>query len=150
MTVDFEFGRAPEYRVGSISWKGAWSEKSVRSHFDEVARWAKSQGVRTGKWIFREPDDRDFEVCIEIKGRAQAAGKVKLRTLPASSIARVVFNPDDVSPRVIYHGLNDWLRWRKKDHDIKSAGSYRELYDGDPWRNARAWAHTEIQRVVRK
>jgi hypothetical protein len=46
--------------------------------------------------------------------------------------------------------VTDWLRWRKKDKTIRSVGMYREVYDGDPWREPRAWAHTDVQIVVRK
>jgi DNA gyrase inhibitor GyrI len=150
MTVDFEFKRAPAYRVACIQWKGPWNESKIRRHFGELAQWAKQQKVRTGKWIFREPDERRWEVCIEVRGRTRPGRGIRMRTLRASAVARVVFDPDEVSPRVIYHGLNDWLKWRKKEGEVKSVGSSRELYDGDPWKDSKAWAHTEVQYLVRR
>lgn len=150
MTVDFAFRKAPKYRIASIAWKGPWDEKRIRAKFGQIAAWAKKKGVRTGKWVFREGGERKWEVGIEVKGPVKAGAGIRLRTLRASKVASVVFDPDVVSPRVIYHGLNDWLRWRRKDGEIKSVGGSREIYSGDPWSDKRAWAHTEVQFVVRK
>jgi hypothetical protein len=60
-----------------------------------------------------------------------------------------VFDPEVVSPRVVYHGMTDWLRWRRKEREVRSIGQYREVYPGDPWRDKNAYARTEIQVVVR-
>jgi effector-binding domain-containing protein len=150
MVVDFKIKRAPAYRVASISWKGPWNERRIRAQFDRVAKWARKSGLRTGKWIFREPGTRAWEVSIEVRGAARPEGPIRLRTLPASAVACVVFDPDVVSPAVVYHGVTDWLRWRKRDKTIRAVGSYREVYDGDPWRQPKAWARTEVQVVVRK
>jgi effector-binding domain-containing protein len=149
MTVDFEFARAPAYRVASIAWKGPWNERQIRARFEEVEKWAKSQRLRTGRWIFREPGARSWEVAIEVKGSAAGTGRIRRKTYPASRVARVVFDPDAVSPRVVYHGLSDWLRWRRKDKQIRSVGDSREIYTGNPWRDARAWSRTEVQFLVR-
>ena len=149
MTVDFAFRRAPAFRVASIAWKGPWSEAKVRSNFSRIEAWAKAHRLRTGKWIFREPDERSFEVAIEIRGSAPAHRGIRLRTYPASRVASVTFDPEVVSPAVIYHGITDWLRWRRKEKKIRSVGVYREVYDDDPWRNAKAWARTTVQVVVR-
>ena len=65
-------------------------------------------------------------------------------------MARIVFDPDMVEPRVVYHGLSDFLRWRKREGEIRAIGDYREVYPGDPWKDRHALAHTEIQTVVRK
>jgi hypothetical protein len=65
-------------------------------------------------------------------------------------VARAVYDPEIIEPRVVYHGLSDFLRWRKKDHEIRSVGGYREVYSGDPWKDTRAYAHTEVQVGVRK
>lgn len=150
MVVDFEIKRSPAYRVASLSWTGPWSERRIRSQFDRVAKWARRHGLRTGRWIFREPGTRAWEVSIEIRGSAHAESPIRIRTLPACSVASVVFDPNVVSPSVVYHGVNDWLRWRRRDKTIRSVGSYRELYARDPWRNPSAWARTEVQVVVRK
>jgi effector-binding domain-containing protein len=150
MTVDFAFARAPRIRVAAITWKGPWNEAKVRSQFRRVSAWAKQHGVRTGRWIFRHPGGTRWEASIEVKGPVRSSAPVRLKTLPATTVARVVFDPDVVAPRVIYHGLSDWLRWRRREHQIRTVVSSREIYSGDPWKVARAWARTEVQFVVRK
>ena len=153
MVVDFSLKRAPAYRVASVRFEGTYSEKRIRSEFEGIARWAKANGLRTGRWFFLEGGNGPryrFEVAIEVRGAAKSAGKVRLRTFPASPIASATFNPDEVSARVIYHGLNDWLRWQKKGKTIKRSRTWREAYTGDPWTDAKAWSHTEIQVLVTK
>ncbi|MGA8542322.1 MAG: GyrI-like domain-containing protein [Thermoplasmata archaeon] len=150
MVVDFKLKKAPAYRVASIAWKGPWNERRIRGQFDRIAKWARKSGLRTGKWIFREPGSRAWEVAIELRGKARATPPVRLRTFPATAVVSIVFDPDVVSPAVVYHGVNDWLRWRKRDKTIRSVGTYREVYDGDPWRHPKSWARTEIQVAVRK
>lgn len=150
MAVDFSFRRVPAMHVAAIAWKGPWSEKKVRANFDRVVAWAKSNGLRTGKWVFREPSEREFEVAIQVRGRARPGGGIHLKTYRAATVASITFDPNLVEPRVAYHGISDWLRWRRRAKEIRSVGVYREVYDADPWRNARAWAHTNIQVVVRR
>ncbi len=150
MTVDFAWGRSPRLRLASIRWKGPWSDRKIQAQFERVERWASQQKVRTGRWVFREFDEDTWEVGIELKGTARASRPVRVRTLPAAGIARVVFDPDEVSPRVVYHGLVDWLRTQRREHTIRSVLSSREVYAGNPWRDARAWRRTEVQFVVRK
>lgn len=153
MTVDFAFKRAPKVRVASVRWAGSYQEKRIRSEWENLAAWAKARGLRTGRWYFTEIEEGPrytFEVAIEVKGPAKGDRKVHMRTYPASSIASVTFNPDQVSARVIYHGLSDWLRWQKKDKTIKGSRAWRETYSGNPWKDAKAWAKTEIQVVVSK
>lgn len=149
MTVDFAFKRAPSYRVASIRWSGPWSDARIHAQFARVAKWAAKQHLRTGKWIFLEPGTRLWEVAIEVKGEARSSGGIRIRTFPAARVASVVLDPAVVSPRVVYHGLNDWLRWRRKDHEIRSVGVSREVYDGDPWRDPKAWSRIDVQFVVR-
>ncbi len=153
MTVDFAIKRAPKYRVASIRWVGPYQEGRLRSEWDAIEKWAKAKGLRTGKWFFSEggsgPRYR-FEVAIEVRGKAKSEGKIHLRTFAASPIATVTFNPEQVSPRVIYHGINDWLRWQKKEKHIKRVRSYREVYSGNPWKDAKAWSKAEIQVLVSK
>lgn len=153
MTVDFAIKRAPKYRVASVRWVGSYQEGRLRSEWDGLAKWAKAHGLKTGKWFFSEGGNGPryrFEVAIEVRGNAKSQDKVHLRTLPASPIATVTFNPEEVSPRVIYHGLNDWLRWQKKEKTIKRVRSYREVYTGNPWKDAKAWSKAEIQVLVTK
>ena len=150
MTVEFDFKKSPAYRVATIAWTGPWNEKKIQSQFGKVQKWAKAHGYRTGRWIFREPGERRWEVGIEVRGAAvHSHPPIRLRTLPATRVASAVFDPDVVAPYVIYHGLSDWLRWRKKDGKIRSVRSTREIYPGDPWTDQKAWARTEIQFLVR-
>ena len=153
MTVDFAMKRAPAYRVASVRFTGPYEEKRIRSEWEGVARWAKARGLRTGKWFFTEDGTGPrykFEVAVEVRGQAKGDRKVRLRTFPASPIATVTFDPEVVSARLVYHGLSDWLRWRKKDKSIKRARTWREVYPGNPWKDAKAWSHAEIQVTVSK
>ncbi len=150
MTVDFTFATAPPIRVISLSWSGPWSDGKIRSQFSRLERWAREHGVRTGRWVMREPADRRWEVAIEVRGPVHGSGGVRAKVYPAARVARVVFDPEQVAPRVVYHGLSDWLRWRKKEKEIKSVVSSREVYSGNPWTDPKAWAHTEVQFVVRR
>ena len=153
MAVDFEIKRAPKYRVASVRFTGPYKESRIRSEWEGIARWAKAKGLRTGKWFFSEDGNGPryrFEVAIEVRGSAKSEGKVHIRTLPASPIATVTFNPEAIEPSVIYHGLSDWLRWRKKDKTIKRARTWREAYIGNPWTDKKAWSNTEIQVLVSK
>jgi DNA gyrase inhibitor GyrI len=148
MTVDFALGKAPAYRVATLPQKGGWSENVCRPEFAKLRAWADQNGLRTGKWIFRGHDEGGFQACLEIRGNARPSGAIRIRTLPASAVARVRFDPDVVSPRVVYHGLNDWLRWRKKEKEIRAVRSSREIYDGDPWTDKRAWKNTTVEYLV--
>ncbi|HYA56908.1 MAG TPA: GyrI-like domain-containing protein [Thermoplasmata archaeon] len=150
MVVDFAFKKVPNLRVASLRWKGAYSEATIRRRFEEVERWAKSRGLRTGRWIFREPGSRTWEVSIEVRGAAKSEGPVRVRALPAATVASVVFDPDVVSPRVVYHGLSDWLRWRRKEKKVRSVVESREVYSGNPWKDRHAWSATDVQFVVRR
>lgn len=149
MTVDFQFRKAPAYRVASLRWKGPWSEARIRTNFRRIATWAKQHGLRTGAWLFREPGEKEWEVLIEVRGRARSDGPIRVRTLRATRVASVVFDPNAIAPRVVYHGITDWLRSRRKGKAIRRVGSYREVYHGDPWADKKAWAATEIQVEVR-
>lgn len=150
MTVDFAFGKAPKYRVATLPAKGRWSENIGRPEFAKLVAWAKANRLRTGKWIFRETAEGTFTVCLEIRGNAKASDGVRLQTFPAASVARVTFDPDAISPRVVYHGLNDWLRWRKKDGEIRGVRSSREVYSGNPWTDKVAWSHATVEFLVRR
>lgn len=150
MTVDFAFKKTPAYRVATISWKGPWSDRTIRKKFDLILSWARAGHLRTGKWIFREPAERTWEVAIEVRGNAVPRSPIRMRTIPATSVASVVFHPDEVSSGIVYHALVDWLRWRKRDGEIRSVGGYREVYSGDPWRDPKVYARTDVQFTVRR
>ncbi|MGA8663692.1 MAG: GyrI-like domain-containing protein [Thermoplasmata archaeon] len=150
MTVEFEFKKSPAYRVAYIAWTGPWNEQKIRSQFARVEKWAKDHGYSTGRWVFREPGERKWETGIEVRGaQVHSHPPIRLKSLPATRVARAVFDPDVVAPNVIYHGLNDWLRWRKKEGKIRSVVSTREVYTADPWKDKTACARTEVQFVVR-
>jgi hypothetical protein len=150
MAVDFELGKAPSYRIATLVAKGKWSENIGRPELQKLRTWATDNGLKTGKVIFRWRPDETLEVGLEARGKAKTSGGIRWRTLPATAVARVTFDPDVVSPRVVYHGLTDWLRWRKKDKEVKSVGSSREVYRGDPWTDKSAWKNTSVEVVVRR
>jgi len=149
MTVDFVLKKVPSLRIASIRWTGPYSEAGIRKRFGQLEKWVRARGLRPGRWVFREPGTRRWEVGIEVPARARSVGRVRVRTLRAARVGSVLFDPEVVSPRVVYHGLSDWLRWRRKEKKIQSVVSTREIYPGDPWKDARAWARTEVQFVVR-
>ena len=160
MVVDFQIRKAPEYRVATRTLAGKWpGDKALRAEFEEVQAWAKEQGLRTGRWFFREfgsddtPDEEwRWEVGVEIRGKGTVRGGrgVVIKTLPASAVATITFDPDKISPRVIYHGITDWLRAREKAGEYKEAGPYREVYLTNPWSSKRAWANTQVQVPVER
>ena len=149
MVVDFAFKRTPEYRVASIGWTGPWKDATIRRNFEKVEKWAKAGGYGPSLWIFREPGERRWETGVVVNARARSEGSIRVHTLAATRVASVVFDPEVVSPAVVYHGLTDWLRWRKKEKKIRRVVSYREVYRGNPWKESSAYARTDVQFVVR-
>jgi hypothetical protein len=151
MTVDFSYKRAKAFTAATTTWSGTWSDEKTRAKFDGLLAWCAKRKLRTGRWVFLESDnERTFTVGIEVMGRVKGEGTVRLRSFPASTVASVTFDPKVIHPRVIYHGIYDWLRWQKKRHEIKSVGAYREVYSGSPWTSAKSWAAAEVQVVVKK
>jgi DNA gyrase inhibitor GyrI len=113
MVVDFEVTRRPGYRVASILKVGPYREDNLRHEFEELTAWAKKNGLRTGKWIMYEHDgsnsrrpenQRRWEACLEVKGSAKPEGRIRIKKLPAQTVALVVFNPNIISSRIIYQG----------------------------------------------
>ncbi|MCI4361363.1 MAG: GyrI-like domain-containing protein [Thermoplasmata archaeon] len=149
MVVDFELKKAKKFTAATVTWKGPWNEKRVRSEFEGLAKWIGERHARAGAWILQTDWEKTTTVAIEVRGKVAGDGGVRVRRFPASRVASVTFDPEAISPRVIYHGLSDWLRWRKKDHSIKGVGTYREIYPGNPWKNAKAWSATEVRVTVR-
>jgi effector-binding domain-containing protein len=150
MVVDFSFKRSPRYRVATLRGEVPWTERSLREAFRELGAWAKRHRMRTGKWIISSPSSKYWEACLEIKGVARGEGRIHVKVLPATTVATLTFDPDLVSPRVIYHGLIDWLKWRRKAKEIKSAGLTREIYSTDPWSDPKAWSRATVEYVVRR
>ncbi|MCI4343239.1 MAG: GyrI-like domain-containing protein [Thermoplasmata archaeon] len=149
MVVEFRLQRAPSVRVACIVRVGPWREDNLRTEFGELTRWAKHQRLSTGRWIFVERDHHRWEACLEFRGSARAEGRVRLKMLPATLVARVVFDPDQVSSSVVYHGLNDWTRSQRREGKIGSVTGIREVYSADPWSDPVAWANCEVQFTVR-
>ncbi len=154
MFVDFKVKRAPAHTVASIKRIGSWKSDMWRKELSQLEKWARKEKLRTGKYFLYElggsGNRRRWETCIEIKGKARSHGKVKVKKLPAETVVSVRFNPDKVSPRLVYHGLSDWVKWRLKDKTFKKIGNSREVYSGNPWRKPRAWARAEVQILVKK
>src|SRR5947209_2658938 len=103
MVVDFEVTRTPSYTVASILKIGPYREDNLRSEFEELVSWAKKNRLRTGKWIMYEHDgpnsrrpgnQRRWEACLEIRGKAKAEGRIRIKKLPAQAVAQVVFKPN--------------------------------------------------------
>jgi len=146
--------------VASIKRVGSWrDDTSWRSDLDELERWVRKRKLRTGKCFLYELDGlgafkpeskHHWETCLEVKGKARSEGMVKVRDLSAETVASIQFNPDKVSPRVVYHALRDWLRWRLRDKTFKRTGAVREVYSGNPWKKTRAWVKAEVQVLVKK
>jgi hypothetical protein len=160
MVVDFELRKVPEYKLATRTLKGPWpGDRALHSEYEKVLEWTKEKGMNTGKWFFREfadddipPAKRRWEVGIQVLGKGPIRGGkgVSVVKLPPCTAATVTFNPDQISTRVIYHGMADWLRLREKAGEYKESGKYREVYVGNPWNNRRAWAQTQVQVPVKK
>ena len=159
MLVDFKIKKFSGCRVASITYVGPYREGGdmMREEFNQIVKWARKKGVRTGCWFFADLDGpevpdkkRRWEAAVEVKGaKARAQGGIRFREFPDQLVASVTFDPEKVSPRVIYYALEGWLEWGE-DREYKSAGTPREVYKGDPWRSARAWANVEVQIPVKK
>lgn len=150
MTVDFAWRECPSYGVASIVRVGPWREDNLRSEFQELVRWARAQGVRTGAWLFLERGHHRWEACLEVRGRCRAEGRLELKTLPAARAATVRFDPERVASRVVYHGLREWTREQRRAGAMLGVAGVREVYPGDPWNDPRAWSSCEVQFLVRR
>jgi len=148
--VDIKVKTAPRYKVAYITHVGPYSGQNMwRGEFTQLEKWAKKRKVHTGRWIMYFIDEwgkkpnrqRRSVACLEIKGRAEPEGKIKIMTLPRQRVASVTFNPDEVADDIVYHGIEGWLQYRP----FKAAGPSREVYVASPWTNRRAWANAEVQ-----
>ncbi|MGI0079759.1 MAG: GyrI-like domain-containing protein [Nitrososphaerales archaeon] len=155
--MDFEIKRTPGYNVASMRYVGPYKDNILRKEFELIASWARKSKLGTGKWFFYELDGpnkpaskRRWDACIEIRGKARPGDKIRLKKIRAATVACVKFDPDQVSARLVYHGLESWLKWRRKYGEYKESGATREVYSGNPWTSKSAWASTEIQIPVRK
>ncbi len=156
MVVDIAVKRTPGYTVASITRTGPWRDNMWQREFEQLLAWTKENGLRTGKWLLYSHDPpegsrgeskRRWEACLEIKGKARSEGAITVKKIPPETVARVAFNPEEVSPELVYSGL---LGWADLNGTYRGKGPIREVYDGSPWTDARAWAHAEVQLPVRK
>lgn len=98
MVVDIKVKQVPSYTVASLIHYGPHGPNMFRTEFDYLAKWAKKNKLRTGKWIMRWLDESESkpaskvrsEACLEIKGKARMEGKVKIKKFPANN-AREAF-----------------------------------------------------------
>ena len=155
MFVDIRVKVTPSYRVAYIVHTGPYTGQNMwRKEFTQLVNWAKRRRLRTGKWIVyfidewgKRPERKRRSVaCLEIKGKAVPEGKVKIMTLPRQRVASVIFDPDRLADRLVYHGIEGWLQYRP----FRAAGPSREVYIGSPWTNRKAWANTEVQVPIKK
>ena len=150
MAVDIKIKNSSSYKVASLERTGRGGSEPLRQEFRDLEKWAKKAKVKTGSYICyfyetgRTPDRYRFEACLEISGNPQPEGKIKIKELPKISVASVKFNPDKISPRLVYNGVYGWLG--ENDEGYKEAGPFsREVYPGNPWTSSWAWNRTEIQ-----
>ena len=125
-----------------------------RSEFSQLKRWAKKRKLGTGKWIMyfidkwgEKPNkNRRSVAALEIKGKAEPDGKIRIMKLPRQKVVSVSFDPNKVSSDLVYHGLESWL----ESYTYKQTARSRELYNGNPWTNARAYANCEVQVPIKR
>jgi effector-binding domain-containing protein len=153
VVVDIKVKKTPSYKVASMMRVGPWSQNVLRAEFGKLMKYAKKHRLRTGKWFFyflNEPESARgrfrAEACLQISGRAKTEGKIKVKKLPKMRVASVTFNPKTVSPGLVYSGLYGWTRYA----GYRRAGASREVYIGNPWTNARAWANCEVQMPIKR
>jgi len=153
--VDFKVKTAPRYKVAYIMHVGPYTGQNMwRREFSQLVKWAKKRKVHTGKWIMYYIDEwgkrperkRRSVACLEIRGKAEPEGKIKIMTLPRLKVASVTFDPDKVADRLVYYGIEGWLQYGPH----RQAGRSREVYFGSPWTNHRAWANAEVQVPIKK
>jgi DNA gyrase inhibitor GyrI len=158
LVVDLRTKNEPSSTVVCLTYVGPYTgDDMMRPEFEELVKWAKKRKLRTGRWFFYEIDGpetpekkRRWEACIEVNRKVRTGGKFSIKKLPAQTVVYVRFNPDDVSPRLVYHGIGGWLEWIKNEGKYEDAGSWREVYTDNPWTNAKAWARMEVQAGINK
>ena len=150
MAVDIKIKKTPSYKVASLERTGGEGSEPLRREFQDLEKWAKKSKVKVGKYLCyfyeagRTPDRYRFEACLEIRGNREPEGKIKIKELPKLTVASVKFNPEKVTPRLVYNGVYGWLG--ENDEGYKVAGSFsREVYPGNPWTSSWAWNRAEIQ-----
>ncbi len=163
--VDIVLKKESGYDVISKQYIGGYTGSNMlRKEFGILVKWARKNKVRTGKWLMFELDGPDtpsdrrrWEACVEVKkdslkkvaGLSENRDGIEFKKLAPQRVASVTFDPDKFSSRLVYHGLECWLDWRKKYGELEDDGPTREVYVGNPWTNSKAWASTEVQLPVK-
>jgi len=155
MVVDIKLKQVPSYTVASLIHYGPHEPNMFRNEFNQLVKWAKKNKLRTGKWVMRwldEPGHKPSskirsEACIEIKGKARTEGNIMIKRFPKHTVLSVVFDPEKVSPRLVYSGIYGWIRYSKFE---ATDGPPREVYTANPWSNSYAWANAEVQVPVKR
>jgi effector-binding domain-containing protein len=155
MKVDFKVKTAPSYSVAYLIHFGGYSGQNMwRSEFSQLERWAKKRRLRTGKWIMyfidkwaEKPNKKRRSVAaLEIKGKGEPEGKIRIMKLPRHRVVSVSFDPNKISSDLVYHGLESWL----ESCTYKQTARSRELYNGNPWKDSRAYANCEVQVPIKR
>src|SRR5207245_10375958 len=103
--VCFKIKKISRCRVASITYVGPYREGGdmMREEFNQIVKWARKKGVRTGRWFFfamldesEVPDKkRRWEAAIEVKGdKAEAQGGIRFRKLHDSLVASGTSEPE--------------------------------------------------------
>ena len=144
--LPYVFELAGKYGIKVIA-----MEVTHESHVAEISEALDKTGNSTGVIL---PKDVMARLQLSVGDKFYATltpeGGIRFRDFPDQLVASVTFDPEKVSPRIVYYGLEGWLDQKRKDREYKSAGPAREVYTGDPWRSARAWANVEVQVPVKK
>jgi effector-binding domain-containing protein len=155
LKVDFKVRVAPSYKVAYIIRYGGYDRQNTwRSEFTQLVKWAGDNKVRTGRWIMyfidkwgEKPQNKRRSVAaLEIKGKAKPEGRIQIMKIPKHKVVSVVFDPDRVSADLVYRGLEGWL----ESGSYRQAARSREVYNGSPWTNPKAWANCEVQVPIKR
>ena len=159
--VDIVTKSEPSHRVIVRAYTGPWTgDNMLRPEFAELESWAHKSAVRTAKWfrvyldkyeIGMPSSQRRWWACVEYKGKLRAPPpRIEAKVIPAELVASVTFDPNVVSDRLVFHGLECWLDWRTKFGEYEEAGPTREVFIGNPWTDAAAKKQIELQVPIRK
>jgi effector-binding domain-containing protein len=155
MMVDFRIKTAPSYSVAYLIHLGGYSGENMwRSEFGQLESWTKRRKLRTGKrimyfidkWGEKPNRKRRSVAALEIKGKAEPERGIRIMKLPRHKVVSVSFDPNKVSSDLVYHGLESWL----ESCAYKQTARSRELYNGNPWKDSRAYANCEVQVPIKR
>ena len=156
MKVDFKVKVAPSYRVAYIIRYGGYAKQNTwRAEIGQLEKWVRKNRVRSGKrimyfidkWGEVPQNKRRSVAAVEISGKAKPEGKVEIMKIPKQKVVSVTFNPEQFSADLVYFGIEGWLEESK---EYTQAGRSRELYNGNPWTDKKAWANCEVQVPIKR